>query len=99
MTKREYCKLKGLHTYRAAFNSNEELDDEFKNIIDALVDIRKEIGKGKQPSMIKRIKNNFLKRRWMRKCKKNYCTTCPHYEEDENGIGDCKLTRKYGIYG
>ena len=38
MTKGEYCKLKGLHTCSPAFNPNDELDDEFKNIVDSLID-------------------------------------------------------------
>ena len=38
MTKGEYCKLKGLHTCNPAFNPNDELDDEFKNVVDSLID-------------------------------------------------------------
>nr|DAS56749.1 MAG TPA: hypothetical protein [Caudoviricetes sp.] len=38
MTKREYCNLKGLHTYSPAFNPDDELDDDFKNAVDTLVD-------------------------------------------------------------
>lgn len=38
MTKGEYCKLKGLHTCNPAFNPDDELDEEFKNAIDTLVD-------------------------------------------------------------
>ena len=38
MTKGEYCKLKGLHTCNPAFNPNDKLDDEFKNVVDSLID-------------------------------------------------------------
>lgn len=38
MTKGEYCRFKGLHTYSPAFNPGDELDDEFKNFIDSLID-------------------------------------------------------------
>lgn len=37
MTKGEYCRLKGIHTCRPAFNPNEEIDAEFKENIDELV--------------------------------------------------------------
>lgn len=43
MTKGEYCKLKGLHTYSPAFNPNDELDDDFKNAVDTLADYNNEI--------------------------------------------------------
>lgn len=38
MTKGEYCILKGLHTSFPAFVPNEELDEDFKNIVDLLTD-------------------------------------------------------------
>lgn len=34
MTKGEYCQSKGLHVY--GFNLEEELDDDFKDIVDRL---------------------------------------------------------------
>lgn len=37
MTKGEYCKLKKLHTSSPAFNPDDELDDDFKNAVDMLV--------------------------------------------------------------
>lgn len=38
MTKGEYFKSKGLHTYSPSFNPDDELDDDFKNAVDTLVD-------------------------------------------------------------
>jgi len=38
MTKGEYCRSKGLHTSFPAFNPNDELDDDFKNAVDTLMD-------------------------------------------------------------
>ena len=40
MTKGEYFAMKGLHTSSPAFNPDDELDDDFKNAIDALVEPR-----------------------------------------------------------
>lgn len=39
MTKSEYCNLKGLHICNPRFNLNDELDDNFKKQIDALVEM------------------------------------------------------------
>lgn len=38
MTKGEYCKSKGLHVYNPLFNPNDELDEDFKKMVDTLVD-------------------------------------------------------------